>query len=62
MKNESLYAKFIGKRKIKTTMLDTFCDKIQRKYGYDVVRRLLSAALEYSTKGELKNLGYSLFG
>ena len=58
-KNEK-YAKYIGKKKIKTTVLDNFCDEIQQKYGYDVACRLLSAAQEFLEKEELKNFGYKL--
>jgi hypothetical protein len=55
-----LYAKYVGNNRIKTAVLDTFCDEIQRKCGYDVACRLLSAALEYLSKEELKNFGYKL--
>ncbi len=55
-----LYSKYIGNRKIKTITLDTFCDEIRQKYGHDITCRLLSAALEYLAKDELKNLGYKL--
>lgn len=59
-KKLGLYAKYIGHHKIKTVVLDTFCDEIQQKYGLDIGCRLLSASLEYLTKEELKNSGYKL--